>query len=364
MWGLLLMFFNSKMKMSNQKGVTLLEILLVLVISSIIMVMIIGFLQQQTDEMRRSRVTNQIIQILNAGLAYYVANNAWPQTIDDLVTGGYLPASSGCYPTNIFSCNPWGSPFITLNYTTMLYVTTNVSTPQDASSIAGRVPFGFVADSSSGVYGPTPPTPGQCTTLKPPCKYVVASVNIPAQQLNNAATLSFASIYHSGACVPAPVCPQDKNGKTMTPQIFVIPLSVSGVYDDPTAIKNNCKDPADFTTCFNINAFPLTSYTAFAIGKSSTDGSPVPYTKGITTISNCDGSTPANICLNTSSTDEINTSGISYWRVCLSVSTEKGLIKPIGTNWAQGQAIGTVLAVTRCMPANEDVGAKFEVWQN
>lgn len=333
MWGLVLMFFN-KMKNSYPKGVTLIEVLLVLVISSIIMVMLIGFLQQQTDEMRRSRAVTQIVQILNAGLAYYVANNAWPQNSDlsDLISGGYLPFT----PTN-----PWGNPYtIQSSNPGMLTVTTNVHTRDNALQIVGRVPFGSISGTN----------------------VVSSSVNIPAQQLNNSTTLNFASIYHSGACVPAPVCPLDKYGNKTQPQIYVIPLSVSGVYDDPNALSGNCTDPNgnDFNTCSNINVFPITNYTAYAIG-------PVAYTKGSGKIQACNGASPGNSCYisGTSSSDEAPSG--SYWRVCLSVGTEKGLINPVGTvtnNWAQGQAMGTLLVVTRCAISGEYTGAGFDVWQN
>lgn len=59
------------------------------------------------------------------------------------------------------------------------------------------------------------------------------------------------------------------------------------------------------------------------------------------------------------------TSG-SYWRVCLQVNTQKGLVtvnqaNTNGVAWGQGE--GSVLAITRCVPTLENSGSDFSVYQ-
>lgn len=344
------------------QGVTLIEILLVLAISAMIMVAFVGFIQQRTDEMRRARATMQMEQILNAGLAYYVAFNNWPQQISDLTSNGFLPAATFTMQ------NPWGGQFQVQSVANgMFYVTTNVVTLANAQVVAGRLPLAFVADQNGAQPATPPPTPGSCTStpLGSNCTYVVSSVNIPAQNLNNATSVSFASVYHSGACVPAPVCPVDSKGNTMVPQILVIPVSVSGVAVDPTTYKycdssgqcsTNCNDIFDYTKCQQINVYGISSYTANAIGDQK--GAPINYTGN--NMPTCDGTGMSN-CL---ADQNVNVPNGPYWRVCLYVNTERGQVNPSqGNGWVQGQAMGSVIAVTRCGPNNEPVGAQFQVWQ-
>src|SRR5690348_9067739 len=97
------------------RGFSLVELLLVMVIVSFLTVMGVGYLNQKTEIMRVDRTVLQMQNILNAGLAYYVANNAWPGTAgtayatnvatNPLLTGNFFPG--------VF-ISPWGQPY---NYT-------------------------------------------------------------------------------------------------------------------------------------------------------------------------------------------------------------------------------------------------------
>lgn len=310
------------------KGFTLIEILLVLVIVGIILVAGANYVQQRALQMRMDRTSMQMQQILNAGLSYYVANGQWPADLPTL-QGTYLP------PSTVALNNPWGQTYSIASSTTspqLLYVYTSINVVSSkgayaaANSIAGTLPLAYTSNDSAG----TPPSAGSpCTTSDTTC-YVVAAVNIPGQNLNNASAVNFAGLYHNGACVPVPDCPVDKSGTTMTPEIIVAPVQVTGASD---------------TTDVN-NIYPISSFTAFAIGPAS---APTECSAG-EGAPTCTGGSPSN----------------QFWRVCLQVNTENGILNHTLTTtgnstWGQQQ---TVMAITRCSITNEPSGDPFTSFTN
>jgi prepilin-type N-terminal cleavage/methylation domain-containing protein len=308
----------------QEKGFTLLEMMLVITIMASVMVMIVGFVTQKTDEMRRDRVSLQVQQILNAGLSFYLNNNRFPNNAADvgaatseLVAGGYI--TSGIR-------NPWGQVFSTTkNDTTGTFsVTTNVVKNIEATVVAGRLPMSSTSAAT-----------------------VTAMVGVPGQNLNNARAFNFGSVYHSGACVPVPTCPAN-----MTPDIMVVPSQAYGIMDAPT-----CGSPNAISSCNAVNTYPISGFTARAIL-----GSP-----GTTVLPGC--TTGAmETCFATQGPwggTPLPSSGSGrYWRVCLSVLTDRGYVTPSGSNAvAWGQGMGSVLALTRCVPSNEaNTSSDFTVW--
>jgi len=336
-------------------GVTLMEVLLVLVIAGSLLVFMMRYMQQRADELRRTHVTLQIQQILNAGLTFYVANNRWPANIAELQDQSYLPNRL------VALVNPWANGFeVTSGPSSgMLYVYTNVNSSLNASAVAGRLPIAYLSDSKSIDYRSciVKPLPAKCT-------FVVASVNLPPQNLNNAPAVTFANIYHNGACVPVPDCPVDSKGNTMVPQIIVAPVSVNGVNEHPARQAGGgakcIVDANGHNVCDNLNAYPIYSYTAFAKG-------PALLNTSFQTMIGCDGSQHACDTDYKDGTPILAiTPGKQYWRVCLFISTEKGRVDPVygsmpyGNGW--GLASGSVVALTRCQPKNEDSGSGFYVW--
>jgi prepilin-type N-terminal cleavage/methylation domain-containing protein len=311
-------------KQNKEKGFTLIELLLVMVIISIIIYASIGYIQQKLQQMRIDRTSTQMQQILNAGLAYYVANGSWPTALTDL-QGTYLP------PSSVKLVNPWGNSYQISSTAQLFYVWTQTTTVTTSSAsaaanvIAGTLPLAYTSPTAG-----TPPPAGTSCTTQNSC-YVVASVNIPGQNLNNARAVNFAGLYHHGACVPVPSCPVDANGNTMSPQIFVVPVSVSGLND------TNSGSPA------NQNVYPISSFTAYA-------------TSPATNPNACTGGTQV-------SCSPINpVAGATYWRVCLQVVTEKGTVSSnTSANW--GQYV-TLMAITRCAISNEPSGSGFTVYSN
>lgn len=314
------------MKKQRMLGVTLIEILLVLVIISTIIYLIVGYLQQRTLQMRTDRASLQMQQILNAGLAYYVANGRWPGSI------ACLQQQSGCtqryLPNNLTS--PWGQPYTVGNNNSLFYVYTPITTGTAASAaaqaamIAGKLPLSYTTRSLSG----NPPQQDACNSTT--C-YPVGAVNVPAQNLNNATAVNFAGIYHHGGCVPVPNCPRDANGNQLQAQIYVVPLSVSGVNGN------------------NTTSYPLISFTGYARGGNSSSPGNCDWNNTGTTY-------PYGPCGNLVN----GVAGTNYWRACLDVVTTQGRLSQSGnTNWGSVVSLGVF---TRCGGVNEQAGSNFNVW--
>lgn len=294
-------------------GFTLIEILLVIVIISTFIVMGVGYLQQRVLAERIDRTALHMQQILNAGLAYYVKEGSWPANLDAL-RGTYLP------PLTVTFQNGWGQPFFLVKTDTNLYVYTEIiaNTAATASAqaqlLAGKVPLSYVTEDVTN----TPPDQVNCTGTS--C-FVVASVNIPGENLNSANAVHFAGLYHHGGCVPQPTCPLS----TMTPQVMIVPVSVSGVNDTNSQ-----------------NTYPITSFTGFATGPAANP----PGCKGGNGVA-CSAQ---------------NAQGELYWRACMQIITERGDVSTTNAStWGKNV---TLMAITRCAINNEPSGSSFSVYSN
>jgi len=321
----------------NQKGVTLIEMLLVLVISVSLLMMFLGYTTQKSDQLRRDRLTMEMQQILNAALVYYVNNGQWPgpntcqggvgNVVDathPLVTAGYLPNPPAYW-------NVYGIGFRTCvdSVTNNFYLLNRVPTAENpiGGVIASQLPSGITV--VAPVASPLPPfvssfTQAACSTATGGngC-FIVSMVPIPGQNLNNARSVNFASIYNAGQCVPVPTCP---NNTTAT--ILAVPVSVSGTNDN-----NGNASP---------NVYPISSLTAYATNPAAS-----PTTCPGVYNDNCAHVTGAS----------------QYWRVCLSVTTERGTV--LGSNVYQDtKNMGSILALTRCSPSTpaEPTGSTFNTY--
>lgn len=312
----------------NIQGFTLIEILLVLVIISVIIYASVGYMQQRALQLRIERASTQTQQILNAGLAYYVGNSQWPTMAQ--LKGNYLPPS----PMR----NPWGNTYDVANDGKLFYVYSKVNTVSAkgasaaAQVIAGTLPLAYTSN-TAGAPGLPPSSSSPCVAADTTC-YVVASVNIPGQNLNNATAVNYAGLYKHGGCVPVPTCPVSANGTPMKAQIMVVPASVSGVND------------TDAGPPTSQNVYPISSFTAYAKDPSTNPAA-------------CDGGTQVPCAPQ----NPPATGTPTYWRACLQVVTEKGPVTSgTGAN-AWGQNV-TLMAITRCAIVNEPSGSNFSVFSN
>jgi len=376
------------MDMKNIKrviGFTLLEMLLVLAISSSLILLLVNFTSQKTEQARRDKTVLQVQQIMNAALSFYVNNSRWPITcgtpatwtsISALPVANTFSPGKGYLPPG-FGTNVYGQPF-QINCGTQaaadggnFYVATSVGTYRvsNAFMIAGQLPLAYTTTAAS-LTGATVLPPAQdatCTTgTGPTCTTIVSSVTIPGQNLNNARSVNFAGLYYGGSCVPAPNCPPG-----MSPSIFVVPASVAGVSDKPTCAGPNTSPYDPVRDNCTANVYPLASFTAFARGgldSSGVDSGGGPVGPGTNATNpptgggnnqpydcNVTGSLTTASCWQTyTPPTNIPQDGTLYWRVCLAVVTQKGQVAPQkATDYTQwGKMMGQVLAITRCVPNN------------
>lgn len=353
-------------------GFTLLEMILVAAIIGGMLFSVSIFLQGRTQTIRIEKNVKDMKYILSAAMMYY-ANNPISGT-----TGGWPPAAvgssaaanalnclkgvnssdvTGCatpaipYLSRSISKNPWNQFYragvgSADTYTTSpsYFVWTAIQgraglTKVIADAIALRIPPAYTstqAPTTSPTGAPVPPTDSSpCDNSTTTC-YVVAYVTMPSVEIpigsDDSGIINFVGLYRHGGCVPVPTCPNSYD----EPQIFVAPVSVSGVNDGPTIHYN------------------LNSFTAYAKDKQivTTTAGPV----------NCDG-TPYNPAPPTACNPQGGTLGVTkYWRVCLQIVTDKGLVS--GNQY--GQYV-TLMAMTRCSPAAGEVsggGTPFTIFGN
>ncbi len=290
-----------KFFVKKSDGFTLIEMMLVAVIIGMFFVMMMGYYRERTRAAMVDRASQQMQQILNAGLSYYISHGDWPAAITDLQNPAapYIPVGASIN-------SPWGTPYSAgpvppvppstnsiLFSVTLTLPAALVHRSVIGKIIAGKLPYGVSTD-------------GVNTT-------VTATVNLPGQNVNNATAVNFSGIFHHGACIPVPACPPTAaNGRPMVPEVFVAPISVSG-----TAEANSNK------------VYPISSMTAYTTNPATT---PVA----------CTATGAANACQGQSAT------GL-FWRACLRIITSRGEVQldAVTAEYAQVQA------TTRCSVQGE-----------
>lgn len=340
-----------------QQGFTLLEMLLVSVIAMAMLGLLINYTTQTADEMRRNKTVIDMQQILNAASAYYNQYGKWPTYTssqsctdwdhyngDNSDAGEAVLQKSGFLPKvvmkgaggNIYYSRITGSG----NFVVVTALGTSSKAAANAQVIAGQLPSGTIGGDGD-IQPNSAPSCNIGSTSLATCSgencYAVSQIPPPGQNLNNARSVNFSALYHSGQCVPVPTCPTG-----MTPQIFVVPTQVSGNYQS-TNIANNTE------------VSPITSYAAYAI----------PYAALGTEPGYCNN-TPQVSQAKCTNTSNVTGSAIGYWRVCLSITTQTGLVNPGA--WPDIERMGIILAITRCVPGTtstsfEPTGSQFNVYQ-
>jgi hypothetical protein len=290
-------------------------------------------MQQRAENMRIDKAVLQMQYLLNAGLAHYVANGSWPGTANTPVT--YSAAGVGGLQGSYVPNTAIPTPF-TGYYTTVFYTSGSTNPPLNtfvvemtvpgnsghvtaiANMIAGRMPMATTTTSGSGVT-------------------VSAYVNIPGQNLNNAGAVNFAGLYHQGACVPVPSCPNvtTGGGVSTTPQVFIVPVSISGVNDQGSSN----------------NVYPISSFTAYATQPAADPDAC--YSGSTGSPPDCAGTLPSGATP--------PPSGL-FWRACLQVITERGNVQETRTDdWGSNV---TLAAFVRCGIPNEPEGSDFTVFSH
>lgn len=302
----------------NAQGMTLLEMLFVMIGVALLFVMLLNYTTQKAFNNRIDRTVQQMQSIMVAAQAYYVKNNAWPTSVANLQADGYLPANVQS------SFGGLAFDIATSAGGELLYISVPIRNTTSARAIAtnisGRLPLSYLSRNSVLGVGVVPSnTP--CVVGGTACR-VVAVTNIPAQTLNSARRITYAGMAHHGGCVPVMPCPIA--GSAWTPQIFVTPASASGLNDPNTT-----------------NLYSMSSFSAYATGGPGFGINP-PACAGGRAVA-CDNAT----------------GGTDFWRVCLAITTEKGEVAN-SNNSLWGQYV-SLMSVTRCTntDGSENAGSPF-----
>lgn len=344
-------------------GVTLIEVLLVTAIISAFLVLIASYVDQKILQTKITKTANNMKQVLNAAVAYYLVNGQWPPTGGNL---NCLQGLSGCLvaylPKNIID------PFKGYNYSMSstpgqfsVGVIIDPGKPKTYSyvlSILALLPAAYAVDQMDYT------TP--CNANSDWC-ILTATVPVPPiQSSNNATGVNFAAVYHNGACVPVPVCPSDGTVNSMIASIVVTPTGVTGAAKKPLAPGTNVPgcNPTTQSGC-SIEAFPISGYSATATPPAFPDGSASGATSGPYSCKTASTATPVpEPCYQdydaTGAPVGLPLKGKQYWRVCLNIVTEAGVVVPDDNTW--GQLTGTIMAITRCIKPGEKTGSQFSVW--
>lgn len=143
---------------------------------------------------------------------------------------------------------------------------------------------------------------------------------------------NYVGIYSSGGCVPAPTCPRGSVASIATGAVGAAGISV-----DPNT--NGLVTKA------------LYGFRTYAVGDGTTAQNPANAPQ---TCSSPFTTSNSETCAGVNSSDPSNQ---LYWRVCIVAITEDGIVAPPSGARQQGvgQMLGSVMAVTRCIPTNGDV---------
>lgn len=328
---------------NRMKGFTLTETLLVLTIISAVLYMGLTYFQQKALQMRIDRTTTQMQQILNAGLSYYVANGRWPVnagvSVNITTTPNNLLQQNGYLPTGVTIRSPWGTNYLIYTdangrlfsvYTSVTSGSSGLATAA-ARTVSGTLPLSYITTAAP------PAAIANCAAASPTC-FVVGGVNIPGQNLNNATAVNFTGVYRHGGCVPVPTCPVDAGGTTMTPQIQIAPVSVSGLNDPSTGA-----------------VYPISSFTAYARGPAANPPA-------------CTGATVTPQCGQAGTLQGPAPASGQYWRACLQVVTQRGNVQTTNTSTSNtatdfGGNV-SLMGITRCAITNETAGSLFTIYGN
>ena len=186
------------MHTARDKAFTLIELLLVIAIISILAAVGVSIYRQSFATNRVDAVSIEMQHVLEAAMAFYVDNNAWPTAVAqppcDPDTGSTFVAN---YLPNANSTSPFGNNFCwsqaggtTNRLFWVAVVVPGIDSVALAMRIAGHLP-NAVATSD-----PTQPNPPPTCSSGSPC-YVRAEITVPGTSTN---TLSGLTIVATGDC--------------------------------------------------------------------------------------------------------------------------------------------------------------------
>jgi type II secretory pathway pseudopilin PulG len=357
------------MKRIKMVGFTLIEILLVLTIITAIVMTGMHYYQQKIIQDRIDKTIVDMQQILTAAMTFYVAKGVWPQGASSEIILNCLTGNGAQNGTTTAVCDLPLLPRVPQS----LWFATNLGTGavalQDysvatvandpkfyvyvqlplaqyrnglntiyAGMIANKMPSGYTS-SDTAIPPQFSETNFPCNDTSVTCS-AVAAILPPGQTLFNAGSVNYAGAYKHGGCIPAPTCPSDPGGAQLIPQVFVVPISMSGLFGNVPATGNQ-------------NMLPITSFTAY-VQPQAPIGSP--SASPVHAPAACNPGTTPPVCA--SQGDPV---GTLYWRACVDVKTQQGSASATaGSHWGNYMYVA---AFTRCELPHEPTGGGINLYE-
>ena len=133
---------------NNKKGFSLIELCIVLIVFSILAGSITPIFIKGVEIKAGEKTALEMSSIQQAASAYFVANNAWPASIQALQSAGYLNPSWS-------AVNPWANAYTISSNSIAFTVSTTV--PQEWTGLVARdLPTSSISGTSVGSTVPAP----------------------------------------------------------------------------------------------------------------------------------------------------------------------------------------------------------------
>lgn len=312
----------------RNKGFTLLEMLLVILVMTAIAFFAIRMQEQKMKEIRVNHAAAQINQIFAAATSYYIDNGDWPyknkstpqdqdeaDNITLLTDDHYLPKSWLADGADTLM-SPFGSPYVlgpqgskgaVDSKQAMYSVSLDNLTQMQATALKAKLPMSYIKQADDGKD-----------------KYkLTAFVSIPSYDYNHAADLSDVGVYHPGDCIPKPTyaCPRGMKAATF--------VTVEQAYGFGQGTNQQSG-----------TVYPITGISAYA---QSGD------------LLCPDMPTGGSYVGNDQQSHQINPPcGDDEDRVCIRLTTTNGAVdfSKFTKSYAQTIGVTYLLAMTKCVPDN------------
>ena len=120
-----------------QQGFTLVEAGFALVIATLLAAAGLSVVATKAQSIKLDRASTEINAVLQAGMAYYRDNNAWPTSTSALISGNYLPSTA--------TTGPWGNAYTVSVVNGRLQVSYDTTQTSYANIVAASLPFASVS---------------------------------------------------------------------------------------------------------------------------------------------------------------------------------------------------------------------------
>lgn len=147
-----------------QRGISLLEVMLVIAVSAVIVIYIASFIKNRTSQAAIQQTSSDMQRWLQASSSFYVHNKRWPENLEVLVNAGYMTQEAKCSPWHVAGGDPgcMGRAQYQPIAAPSRYWGIQVTTPnaKNALQLATVLPGAAVLDNNSvAAYVPLPTMP-------------------------------------------------------------------------------------------------------------------------------------------------------------------------------------------------------------